>query len=111
MEYIQQYGSEESKDVDSVDKGTHIYGETVSKTLSSLEVYDFMVHILIQSSLGKLPKSSPEEIKQLLNERFDVAVNQHVEPELPEQQSPPIEIDPEQHVRHHLKRQRVDGDV
>ena len=111
MEYINEYGTEETKDVESSDKGTHFYGETVSKTISSLEMYDFMVNILIQSSLGKLPKSSPEEIKQLLVERFDVAVTQNVEPELSEQSTTTLEDDSEQYVRNQLKRQRVDSDI
>ena len=96
---------------ENVNTGSHVYGETVSKTISSLEMYDFMLNILIQASLGNLPKSSPEEVRQLLLERFDTTLAKNVESELPEQPAPPIEDHSEQLVRNQLKRQRVDSDV
>ena len=101
----------DDKNVICSDPGTHFYGETVSKTVSSIEMYDFMVNIFIQSSLGNLPKSTPEEIRQLLNERFDKTLAKNVEPQLPEQSTTPIEDYPEQFVCNHFKRQRVDSDV
>ena len=65
------------------DVGNHIYRETVSTTIDSSEMHDFFLSIFIQASLGKLPKSSPEEVKQLVSERFDQTISKYVEPELP----------------------------
>ena len=96
---------------ENVNTGSHVYGETVSKTISSLEMYDFMLNILIQASLGNLPKSSPEEVRQLLLERFDASLPKNVKSEFPEQPASPIEDHSEQLVRNQLKRQRVDSDV
>jgi hypothetical protein len=93
------------------DVGTHFYRETVSTTIDSNEMYDFFLDIFIQASLGKLPKSSPEEVKQLVSERFDQTIAKYVEPELPEYTVPPIEDHSEQYVCNQLKRQRVDSDV
>lgn len=92
--------------------GKHVYGETVSKTISSFEMYKFMTDILIQASRGELPQSSPEEVQQLLFERFGTTPStKNVESEFPEQPVTPIEDYPEQFVRNQLKRQRVDSDV
>ena len=93
------------------DVGNHIYRETVSTTIDSSEMHDFFLSIFIQASLGKLPKSSPEEVKQLVSERFDQTISKYVEPELPEYTVPPIEDHSEQYVCNQLKRQRVDSDV
>jgi len=118
--------------------GIHFYGETVSKTMSSNEILGDFLDIFIQASLGNLPKSSPQEIQQLLNERFQrfqpleepslVAYTEaynkltnpnpnsnsilnNVECQLPQPTVPTLEDNPEQHVRHELKRQRVDSDL
>ena len=61
----------ENNNVPLYDPGTHYYGETVSKPMSSNEILGDFLDIFIQASLGNLPKSSPEEIQQLLNERFN----------------------------------------
>lgn len=135
----------EQKDVPPSGFGKHFYGETVSKTMSSNEILGDFLDIFIQASLGNLPKTSPEEIQQLLNERFHSISNTNpkpnlnsnsvdnqsgffsesaivnyreaynnltnVESQLPQSTVPTVEDYPKQHVRHELKRQRVDSDV
>jgi len=147
-EDMHQYEEEcdvEQKDVAPSVFGKHYYGETVSKTMSSNEILGDFLDIFIQASLGNLPKTSPQEIQQLLNERFHSISNSNpkpnsnsnsvdnqsgffsesaivkyreaynkltnVESQLPQPTVPTVEDYPEQHVRHELKRQRVDSDV
>jgi len=114
-EYENSYDVEQKDVVPSV-FGKHFYGETVSKTMSSNEILGDFLDIFIQASLGNLPKTSPEEIQQLLNERFHSISNSNsnsnnVKSQLPQPTVPTVENYPEQHVRHELKRQRVDSDV
>ena len=94
-----------------IDKGIHIYGETVSQTIDSTSIPDFIFDILIQYKNGTLPKSSPEEVAELLTKWFDGTIKEHVESELHEQSVTSVESDSEQCVRNIVKRQRVDSDV
>lgn len=94
-----------------VDKGIHIYGETVSQNIDSTSMLDFIFDLLIQHKNGTLPKSNPEEVAELLTKWFDGSLKEHVESELHEQSVASIESGSEQCVRNIVKRQRVDSDV
>ena len=95
----------------SLDKGIHIYGETVSQTVNGSNMLDFISDIFIQYRQGNLPRATPEETAELLRKWFDGSIKEDVEPQLHEQSTTPIETDLEQCVRNVVKRQRVDSDV
>ena len=93
-----------------IDKGIHSYGKTVSQTIFSTSMLDFIGDIFLQYKQGKLPKTSKEETEELLRKWFDGSIKD-VEPQLYEQPVTPSESDSEQQVCNLTKRQRVDSDV
>jgi hypothetical protein len=122
MEYIigyQETKNDEEINVDdnemntneeSIERGSHIYGKTVSQLVDSSSMLDFIGDIFLQYKQGKLPKTSKEETEELLKKWFDGSIKD-VESQLYEQSVTTSESDSEQRLLNLTKRQRVDSDV
>jgi len=96
---------------ESVNTGIHFYGETVSQTMSTTNMLDFIKDIFIQYDQGYLPKTTPEETAELLKKWFDGSLSKDVQSQFYEQSTPSVESRAEQFVCNVLKRPRVDSNV